>query len=210
MNNDLYLEHYWPTPIFFTEHPDPSELNKQLEKDIYNWSKNHDGERFVRSNRGGWHSPTDMNDRPEYAEITDWIVSQVQRIKTDGLALHPSTDLILDNMWANINSKYDYNVRHNHPHANISGVYYVTAPEPKSKIWFHDPRQSYSMTELNHDADSKINRPDLWHDVHFDPTPGKLILFPSYLDHTVEQNMSDDARISISFNFYQAKMNPMI
>ena len=32
------------------------------------------------------------------------------------------------------------------------------------------------------------------------PEEGKLLLFPSYLHHSVEENLSDEDRIAISFN----------
>ena len=32
------------------------------------------------------------------------------------------------------------------------------------------------------------------------PEEGKLLLFPSWLDHEVDQNLSQEKRISISFN----------
>ena len=32
------------------------------------------------------------------------------------------------------------------------------------------------------------------------PTEGDLLIFPSYLHHSVEENLSEDERIVISFN----------
>ena len=206
--NEIFVEHYFPTHIFFTEHPDSSSLNKQLEKDIYAWSEKEKS--MERSNAGGWHSPTNMHELPQFKEISDWISKQVNRVKTDGLFLKEETDLLLDNMWANINKRWDYNVKHAHPHSNISGVYYVTVPEPKAKIWFHDPVHSRYMIELHHDDEKTKNMPEFWSNVHYEPVPGKLILFPSYLEHTVEQNLSNENRISISFNFVQADINKLI
>ena len=205
MKNEIYLEHYFPSPIFFTENPDFKSLNKQLEKDIYAWSERQQS--MERSNSGGWHSPSNMNDLPEFKDLFDYIEEQVDRIKTDGLAIRKDSTLYLHNAWANINKTNDYNVKHNHPHSNISGVYYVKVPDPPAKIWFHDPRQGRTMTELLHDEEIYQNRMDLWSHVHFVPTPGKLILFPSYLEHTVEQNLSQEDRISVSFNIVQVESN---
>ena len=33
-----------------------------------------------------------------------------------------------------------------------------------------------------------------------EPEEGKLLLFPAYLQHSVDENLSDDERIVISFN----------
>ena len=37
-------------------------------------------------------------------------------------------------------------------------------------------------------------------EVKMEPEEGKLLLFPAYLQHSVEENLSDDDRIVISFN----------
>jgi uncharacterized protein (TIGR02466 family) len=40
---------------------------------------------------------------------------------------------------------------------------------------------------------------------HYDvkPAVGKLLLFPGWLEHSVEKNKTDDIRISISFNLHR-------
>ena len=38
---------------------------------------------------------------------------------------------------------------------------------------------------------------------HLEPKEGRIIMFPFYLWHSVEPNLSDDIRISVSFNFIQ-------
>jgi uncharacterized protein (TIGR02466 family) len=46
----------------------------------------------------------------------------------------------------------------------------------------------------------------LWREVHYKPIAGRLIMFPSWLNHCVDPNESNDIRISVSFNFLQAGM----
>ena len=36
--------------------------------------------------------------------------------------------------------------------------------------------------------------------IKMEPEEGKLLIFPAYLQHSVEENLSDDDRIVISFN----------
>ena len=43
----------------------------------------------------------------------------------------------------------------------------------------------------------------LWRECHLEPKEGRIIMFPFYLWHSVEPNLSDDIRISVSFNFIQ-------
>ena len=44
---------------------------------------------------------------------------------------------------------------------------------------------------------------DLWREAYIEPIPGRIIMFPSWLWHSVEENKSNDIRISVSFNFIQ-------
>jgi ectoine hydroxylase-related dioxygenase (phytanoyl-CoA dioxygenase family) len=44
----------------------------------------------------------------------------------------------------------------------------------------------------------------LWRDANIEQIPGRIIMFPAWLWHAVEENISDDIRISVSFNFIQS------
>ena len=43
----------------------------------------------------------------------------------------------------------------------------------------------------------------LWREVNLNPIPGRIVIFPAWLWHSVEPNESNDIRISVSFNFIQ-------
>jgi len=48
----------------------------------------------------------------------------------------------------------------------------------------------------------KVKLPrELWREIYYDPIPGRMIMFPSWMWHKVEPNKSNDIRISVSFNF---------
>jgi hypothetical protein len=75
--------------------------------------------------------------------------------------------------------------------AEISGVFYVKVPEGDSgRLVLVDPRTRVNMSEKRLRS---LNFP-------IDPKEGTFVLFPSWLEHYVEPNKSDDIRISISFN----------
>ena len=64
MNRELYF----PTPVYVKEINDLT-LNKQLERDIITWSNQDKG--VSRTNVNGWHSTTDMHEKPEYKKLVD-------------------------------------------------------------------------------------------------------------------------------------------
>ena len=108
---------------------------------------------------------------------------------------------MLGNMWANINPPGGYNAPHLHPNSLYSGVYYIKAPKDSGDLVFNDPSPG---EQLNLPAIKKGPPPKhLWREVHLAPVEGRIIIFPFYLWHNVEPNLSNDIRISVSFNFIQ-------
>jgi len=99
--------------------------------------------------------------------------------------------------WVNINKTNDYNFIHHHgPFTGnaLSGVFYVQAPKKCGTIRLYDPR--FCLT----------NAPDLEYYnsgnsfYFFEPEPNLMLIFPSWLQHLVQPNQSEEDRISVSFN----------
>jgi len=59
---------HFPTPIYIFDHNDLS-INIQLERDILNWMQSDKG--VVRTNVQGWHSTTNMHEKPEYKRLVN-------------------------------------------------------------------------------------------------------------------------------------------
>jgi len=105
--------------------------------------------------------------------------------------------------WANVNRLGDYHDPHNHPHAYLSGTYYVRVPSSRATrhnrtdvrpgcITFYDPRVT-NMTAIHDDPQSE---PELT----VTPAAGMILMWPAFLMHFVHPNLSDEARVSVSFN----------
>jgi uncharacterized protein (TIGR02466 family) len=101
--------------------------------------------------------------------------------------------------WANVNCKYAYNDVHNHPNAMLSGVYYVKAQADCGELALLDPRKQANVMLPGFSERTPLNSPLQ----RFAPEVGRLVIFPSWLEHGVDQNLSDEDRISISFNIDQ-------
>ena len=106
--------------------------------------------------------------------------------------------------WANINRFGDYHDFHNHPHAYLSGTYYVQMPtavenlETRSdvrpgQITLYDPRGAINMTAIKGD-------PNVEPEYTIVPKPGMILLWPAFVNHFVHPNLSKQMRISVSFN----------
>ena len=203
----LIRESFYPTMIYFFDHPTALETNKRIKKNVDQWEKR-DEEGIVRSNSLGWHSAVDMHHRNEYNHITKWIFEKVQKV-FDDQGYDPDYEPFADNMWANINKRYSHNRNHIHPGGLWSGVYYIQAPKDSGRIWFTDPRGEAHMILPRF----KKREHFTWREVYYEPVPGRLIIFPSWLMHEVEPNLNKEFeetnsqgwRYSISFNFMQGR-----
>lgn len=106
--------------------------------------------------------------------------------------------------WANVNVLGDYHDPHNHPHAYLSGTYYVRVPRDRATaanradvrpgcITLYDPRGAVNMGAIRGDANVDP-------EYTVEPEPGMLLLWPAFLMHFVHPNLSATARLSVSFN----------
>jgi uncharacterized protein (TIGR02466 family) len=87
---------------------------------------------------------------------------------------------------------------HIHPHAAISGTYYVALPKGASAIRFEDPRLPLMMAAPPKKETARAPNRSF---VTIEPKPGMLLLWESWLRHDVPLNMARGQRISVSFNY---------
>lgn len=169
----------FPTPIFCKDCD--LDLKKiKTEVDIYS------NENTIE-NRSGVGSKQYQN------FYCDDLIKEIKK----SLPTNDPSHITIDEMWININPKGSRNSRHHHnPFSGkaLSGVFYVQVADNSGDIVFYDPRG------IIKDA------PDMKYfngantDLRFSPYINSLIIFPAWLDHSVDENMSEIDRISISFN----------
>jgi uncharacterized protein (TIGR02466 family) len=109
-----------------------------------------------------------------------------------------SKKIKLDSLWINILPEGGVHTSHIHPHSVISGTTYVTMPKGASAIKFEDPRLPMMMAAPTRKAKA---RPELRSFTYVAPDAGEVLLWESWLRHEVPLNMSEDDRISVSFNY---------
>ncbi len=105
--------------------------------------------------------------------------------------------LKLDNMWINVLEHLGTHSGHIHPHSVLSGTFYVNIPEGAAALRFEDPRLGLMM----HAPTRRQNRSEHQSFVSVTPEAGTVLLWESWLRHEVPINLSEDVRISVSFNY---------
>ena len=192
----MNVEYFFSTPVYIKDIPNAVELNRYLEEKIIQWSQQDKG--VSKTNAGGWHSTTEMNQKEEYNVLTKELFAMQDEIFAKELLTHKP---VLGNMWANINYPGNFNRPHLHPNSLFSGVYWVKTPVKSGNLMMYDPRPGNHTTMPNR-KEGKMP-PELWKEIHYEPKAGRCIMFPAWMWHEVKPNESNDTRISVSFNFLQ-------
>jgi uncharacterized protein (TIGR02466 family) len=186
---------WFPTPIWHFMLDDYQTLNDILLQEIKSeQQRDQKGEQW--SNILGWHSVSNLHQREIFAQFNQIINQNILEVASD---LHwdlQKFSLELKSCWAIVNGKLASNSVHNHPNSILSGVYYLQAPENSGVISFADPRPAAQMLV------PPMTEYSLWTlpKISYKPQAGTMLLFPSWLLHGVEMNMSAELRISLSFN----------
>jgi uncharacterized protein (TIGR02466 family) len=142
----------------------------------------------------GWQSEQDLHEREEFQKLAACVkdaAKSVLRFLRIGYE-----DFEITGCWATVLAKGARHKVHTHPNNFLSAVYYARTHPGADTINFHDPRSQASvirppvreLTAQNTDQ------------VVVKVANGTLLMFPSYLEHSVDATECAEERISISFN----------
>ena len=109
-------------------------------------------------------------------------------------------------MWVNVLETGGRQAMHNHANSFLSGIVYLTPTHPEARTVF---MKSPGGTDFIFKNDHQATTPgpynaDKW--VSPAPSPGDLVLFPSYLMHAVPPNPGE-RRISMAFNAIPSRLD---
>lgn len=186
---------FFSTPIWTSKIENYQTVNDNMLIYITNLQKK-DSDGVNKSNFKGWHSKNfDMKDAEPKNFIEEIKTNINTAINDMGWDLQ-TQEVKISNMWAIINTKGSLNQKHHHSNSDLSAAYYVSAEKDCGDIVFYDPRPAkvykYPIAKNPNTLNATINS--------ISPEPGMLILFPSYLEHSVNPNLSNHKRTVISFN----------
>ena len=177
---DITRHSMWESNVFQATLP----IYDDLLEFIINDSKTNAGQK--KSNIGGFQTGDDFHKNPITNKLQEQIREMVKVIFTMSKG-----DVSFLQMWGAINFPGNWNAPHyHHGLSDITFGYYLQVPDNSGKLCIRDPRirglRSYFWVNLEPDIKSQL------------PGPGTLLMFPSYLDHYVEPNLSNEDRIMIS------------
>ena len=186
----LHAENWFPSPIW-------SGLlngvdNDAIETFAYD-KKTLDPEGVRLSNYIGWQSNSiRYGDNEAFDHLMKTISEEI-----DACAAQTGLPKLgVQNVWMNINSPGAYNHLHNHAGSILSGVYYIKSQPEQGKIFFErgDHAEYFlpPIEKANYFTSTATT---------YKATTGAIYIFPGWLKHSVQPNLTAQDRLSISFNY---------
>ena len=174
--------------------------NDAIKEYCYHLKDNTEG--VTISNRGGWHSKEILQPIPD---ALNELFTNFEGFVNDYCAqITGLNNLMLGNFWININQKYDYNRSHDHQNSILSGVYYVDCEGDDVGNFVaerDDTAEFFLGTYKNVSGFTGTS-------FSITPLTGFAFLMPSWVLHSVEQNLTDRDRISVAFNLVNPDVVP--
>jgi len=161
------------------------------------------GQRWCEKNGyPGYTSYASLNDLPWrfpiFADLEKALDKHVEVFVKDlGFDLQ-GKKLKCGSFWINILPEGGMHASHIHPHSVISGTAYVAMPKGASALKLEDPRLPMMMAAPTR---TKKAPESLQSFVYIKPAVGEVLMWESWLRHEVPMNMSEEERISVSFNY---------
>jgi uncharacterized protein (TIGR02466 family) len=200
------IHQFFPTQIWQAKlFPRPSSFNRQILKECYKFRElDQAGQKWSKKNYPGGYtsyaSMTNMHERSSsFAELREKINEEAWEFSQSLEMNIRKKSLKLCSFWLNIMPAGVSHPMHIHPHAVLSGTYYLQMPKGARGLKLEDPRLlSYMATPPR-----KLNarRENQWF-IEISPQAGEVLLFESWLKHEVPSSQVKGDRVSVSFNYH--------
>ena len=156
-----------------------------------------------KSNRGGWQTPDSnffMADE-KFQPLFSWFAEKIKEYKTHiDYDMSKRHDIILNSFWFNINRRFNYNISHHHPNCTLSAVLWIKASKDSGALCFESPHEYAQYSSMYLQKQDFVDKYLACPSYKIVSKEGTMVIFPSHLRHYVEDNLSNEDRISLAVN----------
>jgi uncharacterized protein (TIGR02466 family) len=193
------LHYFFPTVLQASGIEGASELNRRLVDAVHQVQSE-----FPCAKPDTWScdlyttishpSSPELLAREPFSELVPAILREATRFGRElGLKVERFPPRITD-FWVNVFGTDHAQDVHRHPNSIISGIYYVQVPADAGDLVLHTPADDELVPPVERVSplNSATHR--------WTPAAGQLLLFRSWLRHSVMPNRSAEERISVAFD----------
>jgi uncharacterized protein (TIGR02466 family) len=178
--------------------------NDKLKKHCYKKEQQSKGR--IITNFGGWQSE-DIKDDIDFFELTNEIEEKCLPILNEIMGINSEFVSKISDIWININRQNHLNHQHFHAYSFFSLVYYVKAEKGCGNIVFYNTNKllDYAFAKGENSffrpndvlQNFNVNNSQIW---KVEPQEKMVVIFPSWMEHSVDENKSGEDRISMALN----------
>ena len=183
----MNIERWFPTPVLW--HDTPQEVAGRIKADFF--SKENEVKSMLQNNVWGDNITSSFGAGVDF--IAQFELHELGNIADE--AVHAllkefciNKKAFRNESWVNYQNKYQYQNVHTHPGSAVSTCYYIQATPEDGVFRIHPPKEETGVW-------------DIAGTITYKPRTGLVLAFPSTMNHSVSQNLTDNTRISISCNY---------
>ena len=191
----MHLMPIYSVPLWQSEYPEFEESKETFLSAVKEYKEQNPSKETSRSNIAGYQSPGTLQGIEDLRPLFEYICQMGFKASAD--LDFVESDIAITEAWLNVNDSRQC-MHSEHVHGDVfSGVFYLKTPKGSGKLVLQNPAINRMWKGCQF-----VNQKNQFtgESVRIEPVEGNIILFPSYLPHSVETNDHDEERISISFN----------
>lgn len=197
----MQIENIFPVPLATFELPQDILDNSLSKSKIYMDSKKWKEQRHYGRTITSYFEDTTRNYLGNFDHKLGNLVNLRCREYLEYIGYNPNADLMIES-WLNLNPPDTHHSRHEHFGCFMGGVIWLSAVDDSGNFVIHDPVGVRAQNASQYRF-AKTKNTTYSNDIYFVyPKPGTMIMFPSWLQHQVESNKTNEDRISIAFNVW--------
>lgn len=190
----MKISELWPTPVGMDIIP--------VDLKWLNYCKSVKIERMTNNN-GNKSVDNNILNNEELFDLKNLIIKKTNDYLYDHIQIEKNVKFKMTNSWVIEHMPNDFSHSHIHTNSLISGVYYLDVNDDSGDLVISKVNQNPenvfpAMWMWYYSNDNKFNT----NTFKFKLKSGNIILFPSHLSHSVEQNLSNKNRYCIAFDFF--------
>jgi uncharacterized protein (TIGR02466 family) len=202
--SNVSLQNWFPTPIYCDFIDDPA--LSQIQTDLLTAVADLKNKNQFSKNKN-WSSSTisisDISFNKDFLddyqldsflnELSRHVYKYMELIETPGSKIK---EFKIMQSWITQSLRGEHSHVHSHGSCDLSGAYYIQTNGEDGNIFFKSPNRLLGTSwPFEHMPELAVYKPQV----------GKLLLFPSWLEHGVQENRTDSERLSLSFNIAFAR-----
>ena len=165
----------------------------QLDEDIKEFKTS--DEKFKNSEWGSSSSSINKRVLEKYPKTKKILLDKFKKVALEDYKYE--NDFIITTSWFTKTLKDQSSLMHIHNNSFYSGVYYFDDYTDKSApIIFHSPLHQFYDFDIV-PSNWNVQNSTIW---KIKPQKNFLLIFPSYLQHSIEKSIEDTTRYSLAFN----------